>query len=201
MSKKIFCLALALMMLVCSTAFAASSKTSGSVSSGSTSSGSVSSGSVSSGSVSSTGDEAGFILDVDLSKDPLVQAVLKTLKDAVAANGGAVVKAFGADAEAALSALEGVDVATLNIETLFALILSGYDASYGDQERVFTTTLADDINVVAAAFGLVGAEDTTWYILDAELVADDTVKVVFPQDVLTQIPEGSDLVLAVLSAD
>ena len=200
MSKKIFCLALALMMLVCSTAFAAGSISSGSASSGSPSSGSASSGSPSSGSTSSSGDLEGWILDVDPSKEAIAQDALQKLMAAIVANGGAVVKAFGDEAEAVLAALEGVDVATLNIETVIPVILSGYDASYGDQERVFITTLADDINVIAAAFGLVNGEEITWYILDAELVADDTVKVIFTQDVLTQIPEGSDLVLAVLSA-
>lgn len=186
MSKKIFCLALALMMLVCSTAFAASSKTNGSVSSGY---------------VGSTGDfEDDFVLAADPTKDAIAQAALKTLMDAIAANGGAVAKAFGADAEAALSALEGVDVATLDIETVFPLILANYKASIGDVEVAFDTTIADDVNVVAAAFGLVNGEDITWSILKAELAADGKINVVFTQEVLTPVPEGSDLVLAVLSA-
>lgn len=188
MSKKIFCLALALMMLVCSTAFAASSKTNGSVSSGY---------------VGSTGDEfdESFTLIADPTKDVIAQAALKTVLDAVAANGGAVVKAFGPEVEAFLSALEGVDVSTLDVATLFALTIASYDATYGDVVIAFDTTLADDANVVAAVLGAVNGEDITWYALDAESAADGKINVTFTQDVLTQVTDIPDLVLAVLTAE
>ena len=187
MSKKIFCLALALMMLVCSTAFAASSKTNGSVSSGY---------------VGSTSDvDESFTLIADPTKDVIAQAALKTVLDAVAANGGAVVKAFGPEVEAFLCALEGVDVATLDVATLFALTIASYDATYGDVVIAFDTTLADDANVVAAVLGVVKNEEIDWYALDAESAADGKINVTFTQDVLSQVTDNPDLVLAVLTAE
>ena len=187
MSKKVFCLALALMMLVCSTAFAAGSKTNGSVSSGY---------------VSSTSDyEESFTLIADPTKDAVAQTVLAAVLDAVAANGGAVAKVFGEEAEAALAALEGVDVSTLDIATLFALTLANYDATYGDVVIAFDTTLADDANVVAAAIGIVNGEEVTWKILEAESAADGKVNVTFTQEVLAQVPAGADTVLAILTAE
>ena len=194
MSKKIFCLALALMMLVCSTAFATSSKTNGSVSSGHVSS----SGSHSSSS-SATVEES-LVLEADPAKDAVAQAVLATLLDAVAANGGDVAKAFGADVEAALTAL-GIDVATLDVATLFGLTIANYDATYGDVVIAFDTTLADDINVVASVLGVVNGADITWCVLDAESAADGKVNVTFTQEVLSQVPAGADTVLAILTAE
>lgn len=181
MSKKLFCLALALMMLVCATAFAAPSKTTNDVTS------------------KYVGDTSAYAADFAINakeESAAATAVLDAIL-AYAETNTDIVKVFGDDVVDAIKALlADVDVDTLDVGELFPLNIANYDAAYGDVKVSFKTNTAE--NTVVALLGVVEAADTTWCALETE-VEDGEVVVTFTEEVLSAIPAGADLVLVFLN--
>ena len=186
MSKKIFCLVLTLMMVLCSTAFAAvPSKTATDVTADAP--------------VSVSGVELGIDFAIVPSGDDTVaQTVLDMIANVVNTTAAPVVKVFGEEAEAAIAALlpEGVDAADLELAELFEVYIQNYDESYGDVKVAFHTLTA--ANTVAAVFGIVNGEEApVWVVLETEVV-DDTVVVTFTADAIAQAADANT-VLAFLN--
>ena len=182
MSKKIFCLALAMMMLVCSTAFAAvPSKTASDVTS------------------KYVGDTSAYAEDFVIAvaeADETAQSVLDKIAAFVNDYAVAVVKFFGEDVEEAIAALlpEGVDAADLELAELFPVNIANYDATYGDVQVAFTTLTAE--NTAVAVLGAVDGEDVVWTALETA-VEDGDVVVTFTAEALETVT--GEAVLAFLN--
>ena len=194
MSKKLFCLALALMMLVCSTAFAAGSKNTNTV--------------TSTAPTSSVVEELApaFVLEVmpEEKCGGVADGVLVEIDDYFASNEGApVIGAFGEENAEAIKALlpEGVDAASLTVAEAFEIYLSNYDpALYGDVKQEFYTNTAAGTVVAVLAVYVNGTY--TWYPLAAEYDAvKGCVVVTFTKEVLESIPAGAELALIFLNAE
>lgn len=186
MSKKIFCMVLTLMMVLCSTAFAAvPSKTTSDVTSDAP--------------VSVSGAELGIDFAIVPSDDNTVaQTVLDMIANVINNTAVPVVKVLGEEAEAAIAALlpEGVDAADLELAELFEVYVQNYAESYGDVKVAFHTLTA--ANTVAAAFGIVNGEETPEWVVLATEVVDDTVVVTFTADALAKAADANT-VLAFLN--
>ena len=196
MSKKLFCLALALMMLVCSTAFAATpSKTTTTVTSKAPSSSVVEELApafvLKEKPEGETGDAAEYaVMEID---------------DFLASNNGApVVGAFGEDNVAAIEELlpEGVDTASLFVAEVIEIYMSNYDPMYGEVTVPFHTETAD--GTVVAVLGVYDGA-YTWYPLATEYDAvNGDVVVTFTKEVLevmSALPTGAEMVLVFLNAE
>lgn len=184
MSKKIFCLALAMMLLVCSVAVAEV----------------LPSRSAKDIVTKYVGDTSAYAEDFAINTTDDANGTAQTVLEALAAAAanGPVVNAFGDEVVAALAALlpEGVDAATLDVAELFEINIANYDSAYGDVLVSFNTLTAE--TTVAAVLGCVTADGTAWTALKAEVV-DGEVVVTFTADAVTAIPEGAETVLAFLN--
>lgn len=193
MSKKLFCLALALMMLVCSTAFAGGSKNTNTV--------------TSTAPTSSAVEELppAFVLE-EMPEEGcggVADGVLIEINDFIISHEGeSVIGAFGEENAEAIKALlpEGVDPASLTVAEAFELYMANYDSVLGDVKVDFFTNTAAGTKVAVLS---VYADGTyTWYPLAAEYDAvKGCVTVTFTQEVLEAIPAGAELALVFLNTE
>ena len=191
MSKKIFCLVLVMMMLACSTAFAAiPSKTTANT-------------------IISHAPQAAegvvlppaFTINVTEDAKGIAQKALDAIAAFLTASDAPVVDAFGEETKEAVAALlpEGIEADALELTELFPLNIANYDAACGDVKVAFNTLTA--ANTAVAVLGIVSDEETAWLPLAAEVEeAEDgpAVIVTFPAEVLTQA-SGAQTVLAFLN--
>lgn len=206
MSKKIFCLALAMMLLACSTAFAAiPSKTANDI--------------VSDAPVAAEG--VAFAPDFTITSTEDLTGTAQEILDRIAAflvlNEEAVIKAFGEETEEAVAALLPEDVLAeeLVLAEFFPVLIANYDPAYGDVTVAFSTLTAE--HTAVAILGAVAdaeepveseaaeallenteATDIIWLLLKTA-IEDGKVVVTFTAEAIESIPEGAETVLTFLN--
>lgn len=203
MSKKIVCLALALMLLGVSTALAAiPSKTASDI---------VSDAPVAAEGVTFAPD---FTITSTEDLTGTAQEILDRIAGFLVLNETAVIKAFGEETEEAVAELLPEDVLAeeLVLAEFFPVTIANYSADYGDVTVAFSTLTAEktavallgvvtDLEETEAAEAFLAAEkqqDLLWIPLQTE-VREGKVVVTFTAQAIEVIPEGGETVLAFLN--
>lgn len=192
MSKKLFCLALVLMMVV-STAALAEALPSRTVES-----------SWSAGQPATSGAQPApdFAISPALTESEEATTVYTDILTYVNTSAAPVAEFFGADVVTAIAALvPDVETADLELTDFFPMTLANYDASYGDVTVPFTSLIPYEAgSTVVALLGIIAEDGTvTWLPLAAEVNAEGQVVVTFTAEALALVGD-SEIVLAFLEA-
>ena len=188
--RKLTCLLLALILVCASvTALATASKDVGGMTGGGTSSG------------SGSGSEAGYSVSVGVNT-VLTSAQKQLVDDILGQITGATspIAYFGDDVKAELEALlPGVDVDALQLNELTAITVTGYSIINGSLtiNCVFPTKYTVGQNV-AVVIGVQQNGVMVWKVFTATVLADGSLNVTLPADVLLSIQSGT-AVIAVLN--
>ncbi len=135
-------------------------------------------------------------------KEPSVaDRLLKDVAKFLADSGSAPIQYFGADALAQATQMmpEGTDLTAMALNEFFAVSIGGYDAAFGNVTAKFTFASAYEPGQgMLAMVGLPGADQVTWYPMQAVCGQDGAVAIRLTGDVLAQSQQG-EAIIAILS--
>lgn len=135
-------------------------------------------------------------------KEPSVaDLLLKDVANFLADTKGAPIQYFGEDALAQATQMmpEGTDLTAMALNEFFAVSIDGYDAAFGNVTAKFTFASAYEPGQgMLAMVGFPGADQVTWYPMQAVCDEDGVVAIRLTGDVLAQSPQG-EAIIAILS--
>ena len=149
----------------------------------------------------------GWNLEVTEDADEVTSEIAKIYAHVVTA-GNSAVSYFPTETQEALAELFGkdFDVKTLSMNEFVTLKLTGFEKVTGDAKVVFTFTTKYEVGKkVAVVLGLYNGERDAkgqyvvdWKVLEAEVLENGDLSVVFPLDVLAQMNDAVAVSMAVL---
>lgn len=135
-------------------------------------------------------------------KEPSVaDLLLKDVAKFLADTKSAPIQYFGDDAlaQAAQMMPEGTDLTSMALNEFFAVSIDGYNATFGNVTAKFTFASAYTPGQgMLAMVGLPGADQVTWYPMQAVCDEDGVVAIRLTGDVLAQSQQG-EAIIAILS--
>lgn len=135
-------------------------------------------------------------------KEPSVaDLLLKDVAKFLADTKGSPIQYFGEDAQtqAALMMPEGTDLTAMALNEFFAVSIGGYNTTFGSVTAKFTFASAYEPGQgMLAMVGLPGADQVTWYPMQATCDKDGVVAIRLTGDLLSQTQQG-EAVIAILS--
>ena len=153
-------------------------------------------------------EAAGWDIDVTEDEAPVIEEIAK-IYDWVAAKGKSAVSYFPEETQQAISALlpEGFKLENMTMNEFVTLTLTG-DVDVLNDAKVtftFTTKYTQDQHVVVVIGLYDGTRDAngeyvvTWIPLEAEMLENGDIAVVFPTEVLAQMKDAVATAMAVLN--
>ena len=145
----------------------------------------------------------GWDLEVTEDADEVTSEIAKIYAHVVTA-GNSAVSYFPTETQEALAELFGkdFDLKTLSMNEFVTLKLTGFEKVTGDAKVVFTFTTKYEVAVVLGLYN--GERDAKgqyvvdWKALEAEVLENGDLSVVFPLDVLAQMNDAVAVSMAVL---
>lgn len=135
-------------------------------------------------------------------KEPSVaDLLLKDVAKFLADTNGAPIQYFGEDAltQATQMMPEGTDLTSMALNEFFAVSIDGYNATFGNVTAKFTFASAYEPGQgMLAMVGFPGADQVTWYPMQAVCDEDGVVAIRLTGDVLAQSQQG-EAIIAILS--
>ena len=153
-------------------------------------------------------EAAGWDIDVTEDEAPVIEEIAK-IYDWVAAKGKSAVSYFPEETQQAIAALlpEGFKLENMTMNEFVTLMLTGDVDALNDAKVVltFTTKYTQDQHVVVAIGLYDGTRDAngqyvvTWIPLEAEVLENGDIAVVFPAEVIAQMKDAVATAMAVLN--
>ena len=151
-------------------------------------------------------EAAGWDIDVTEDEAPVIEEIAK-IYDWVAAKGKSAVSYFPEETQQAIAALlpEGFKLENMTMNEFVTLMLTGDVDALNDAKVVLTTKYTQDQHVVVAIGLYDGTRDAngqyvvTWIPLEAEVLENGDIAVVFPAEVIAQMKDAVATAMAVLN--
>ena len=153
-------------------------------------------------------EAAGWDIDVTEDEAPVIEEIAK-IYDWVAAKGKSAVSYFPEETQQAIAALlpEGFKLENMTMNEFVTLMLTGDVDALNDAKVVltFTTKYTQDQHVVVVIGLYDGTRDAngqyvvTWIPLEAEVLENGDIAVVFPAEVSAQMKDAVATAMAVLN--